>query len=98
MENVRVQIMDDIAEQNPLSMEHDNDGRYVWPKRWSLLREMLGGAEQNPSANVCSTGEDVEAGKGQQDGEVARLKTKINKMVSWFKKFEPDVDLSQFDL
>jgi len=33
--------MDEIVEEVPSSMEHESDARYVWPKRWTMLKHWL---------------------------------------------------------
>jgi len=33
--------MNDIIENMPLSLEHAEDGRYIWPARWKMLSKQV---------------------------------------------------------
>ena len=37
-----VEIINKIEHENPLSLEHETDARYVWAKRWAAIKAALG--------------------------------------------------------
>lgn len=72
---VRIELEDlkhaltNMGQKTPESIEDFSVNASWWVNELIDRVNKMGGAEQNPSANVGSTGDEAVEGKGQQDGD-----------------------------